>query len=221
MIKACIFDLDGTLLYTLESIARAGNAALSYLHLPLQPVEDYRYYCGDGADKLVERILKKTGDADPGHFQEACRINRRELERESLYHVTAYEGMPEALRALKREGISLGVCSNKPDSAVRDAITGIYGNDLFDAVQGQRPGIRLKPCPDAVLAVAEKLHAAPAECLYFGDTATDMQTGKAAGMETAGVLWGYRSRRELTENGAAHLLAGPGEIPALLKEVNS
>lgn len=220
MIRACIFDLDGTLLYTLESIAHAGNEALLHFGHPAQPTADYRFYCGNGADELVRRIMKKVGDSDPLHFEEACRINREMLAGEPLFRVQPYQGMKEALTVLKQKGLKLGVCSNKPDAAVRKAILGSFGENLFDAVQGQAEGMHLKPSPDEPFSVAEKLEVKPEECLYFGDTGTDMQTGNAAGMKTVGVLWGYRTEEELKENGAARLISSPAEILPLAEEMS-
>ena len=216
MIKACIFDLDGTVLYTLESIARAGNKMLEQLGFPVQPVDDYRFYCGNGADKLVERLLKKTGGMNPENYSCGCLLNRRFLAEAPLYRVHPYEGMTEALKELKRRGILLAVFSNKPDGAAKDAIEGSYGAGLFDLVRGQKKDVPMKPAPDGALEIAGELGCLPCECLYFGDTGTDMQTGKNDGMKTVGVLWGYRGRKELEENQASCIISKPSEIPGLL-----
>lgn len=216
MIKACIFDLDGTLLYTLESIARAGNAVLSSFGYPAQPLLDYRYYCGDGADVLVSRILAKADDSNPEHFREGCLINRKVLAENPLYKVVPYTGMTDTLTALKQAGIKLAVCSNKPDDAAHLAIEGAFPKGLFDAVQGQEKGLKRKPSPDEPIAVTEILGVEPEECLYFGDTGTDMKTGLAAGMKTVGVLWGYRTSEELTTCGAQILIKSPTEILKLI-----
>ena len=215
--RAAIFDLDGTLLYTLTSIASAGNAVLRRFGYPEEPESAYRYYCGDGADTLVRRILDKAGDGDPAHFEEGCRLNREVLRANADLGVRSYEGLKEALETLKRRGFLLGVCSNKPDNAVQSVIPEVFGAGLFDAVCGQKDDLRLKPCPDMPLAVAEMLGVQPSACLYFGDTGTDMRTGYAAGMTTVGVLWGYRTEEELLENGAGCLIKEPGEIPELLE----
>ncbi len=211
-IKACLFDLDGTLLYTLTSIAKAGNAVLEAFGHPIEAEENYRFYCGDGADELVRRILAKAEDEDPSHFAEGCRINREVLKANALLGVRPYEGLPETLRILKERGLLLGVCSNKPDNAVREIIPGIFGGDLFDAVCGQREDLALKPKPDIPLTVLKSFKADPAECLYFGDSATDMKTGKGAGMTTVGVLWGYRTEKELLDGGADRVIRYPEEI---------
>lgn len=215
MIKACIFDLDGTAIYTLESIALAGNRMLRELGLPEQPVDDYRYYCGDGSENLVKRCLKKVGACTDENVRAGNILNRKFLAEQPLYHARAYEGLPEVLEDLKEKGIALAVFSNKPDDAAKSAVSGIYG-DLFDAVQGQTAEIPIKPDPTGALSIAAQLKVRPEECLYLGDTWTDMRTGKAAGMLTAGVLWGYRDEKELLENGADLILTKPEEIPEVV-----
>ena len=213
--KAAVFDLDGTLLYTLTSIAAAGNAVLRHFGYQDEPESAYRYYCGDGADTLVRRILDKAGDSNPAHFEEGCRLNREVLKANADLGVRPYEGLKEALSELRARGFLLGVCSNKPDNAVQEVIPEIFGPETFDAVCGQREGLRLKPSPDMPLCVARMLGVEPSECLYFGDTGTDMRTGRAAGMRTIGVLWGYRTEEELINNGAERLIRTPCEIPDL------
>lgn len=214
MIKACIFDLDGTVLYTLESIALAGNRMLESLGYPAQPVDDYRYYCGDGADNLVKRCLKKVGGLTDENYEAGKILNRKYLAEKASYHVHPYEGMEDVLKELKKRGIKIAVVSNKPDDAAHLAVANAYG-DLFDHVQGQGNGIPIKPDPTGALRTAKLLGAEPSECLYFGDTWTDMKTGNNAGMHTIGVLWGYRDEKELRENGAEMVIASPKEILTL------
>ena len=240
-VKACRFDLDGTVLYTLESIALAGNRMLESMGYAGRPVEEYRYYCGDGSDNLVKRVLGvseglipvsvlEDESADWTRITEALpysrerieagsALNRRFLAEQPLYRVHPYEGMPEALSALKEMGLRLAVFSNKPDASAKAAIKGAYGG-LFDHVQGQTEGIPIKPDPAGALLTAEALRADPSECVYFGDTWTDMRTGKSAGMYTAGVLWGYRPAAELSANGADALVRSPDEIPDLIRRLS-
>lgn len=211
MIKACIFDLDGTILYTLESIALAGNRMLEELGYEKQPLDDYRYYCGDGSDNLVKRCLKKVGGYTSENFAAGKILNRKFLAENPSYHVHPYEGMEDVLRELKAKGLKLGVVSNKPDDAAQLAVSNAYG-DLFDHVQGQGNGIPIKPDPTGALCTAAIFHVKADECLYFGDTWTDMKTGTNAGMHTIGVLWGYRDRKELEENGAEEVIGTPRDI---------
>ena len=218
MIEACIFDLDGTLLYTLDSMANPANRMLQKLNLPELPVENFRYYCGDGAKVLVKRVLIDAGDKELIHFDEALPLYLQYFKEDPLYQVDYFPGIRETLSLLKEEGMKLAVCSNKPHEAAVKVIEKMYPG-VFDVVIGQSDEIHRKPAPDAPLKAAGVLGISPASCLYFGDSGTDMQTGKAAGMITVGVLWGYRDLEELEENGADEAIFAPGDIPALLERL--
>ena len=124
----------------------------------------------------------------------------------------AYPGIPEVLARLKEQGAKLAVLSNKPHENTVNVIEKVFGPDLFDLVQGQSELFPRKPAPDGALYLAESLQAAPEECLYIGDTGTDMKTGKAAGMYTVGVLWGFRDRQELVRDGADCVIADAAEL---------
>ena len=217
-VKACIFDLDGTIIYTLKAIALAGNRMLDALGYAPLPEDEYRYYCGDGSRNLVIRCLKKAGGFTPENVEAGDRLNRMYLAERPLYGARPYEGMTEALETLKREGIGIAVFSNKPDDAARESVSGVYGS-LFDHVQGQTDKVPIKPDPAGALAAAARLGAEPEECVYFGDTWTDMRTGENAHMYTVGVLWGYRDRKELEENGADEVIAAPREILDLIRRL--
>ena len=216
MFKVCLFDLDGTLLDTVESIAYIANKVLTYYNLPAQPVVDYNYYAGDGARKLIERVFATAG-GDPKDVEEAHDMYREMFAKAPLYRVKPYDGMVETLRALKNEGVILTVCSNKPHVAAKAAIAGMFDADLFDIIQGQEDSIKRKPAPDMALLIADKLNVAVTDCMYIGDTNTDMQTGKAAGMYTIGVLWGFRDRQELEDNHADTIISEPQELIAIQK----
>ena len=127
--------------------------------------------------------------------------------------------MPETVEELKAKGMKLAVCSNKPHIAARKVVKAMYG-DIFDEVMGQQEGIRRKPAPDGPLKIAENFGVKPEECMYIGDTKTDMKTGKAAGMYTVGALWGFRDRAELEGNGADVVAGGPKDLLSVYKEKN-
>lgn len=218
MIRACIFDLDGTLANTLDSMACAANAVLAQFGLKQLPVENFRYYCGDGASVLVQRVLKAAGDEELIHYEKMEPLYRERFRKDPLYGVTPCPGIPEVLKELKTQGIRLAVCSNKPHEATRKVITGMFG-DVFDAVLGQQPGLPLKPAPDGALRLAAELGVQPGECMYIGDTHTDMETGNSAGMITVGVLWGYRDREELVKSGAGFLAESPDDLRKLAGSV--
>ena len=212
MLKACIFDLDGTLAYTLDSMASAANEILKDFGLKTLPVDNFRYYSGEGASMLVRRCLADAGDPDLRHFEEMDRIYRERFNANPLYRVSIYPGIRELLQGLKKRGILLGVCSNKPHQASLRVVHELFGDGLFDEVIGQSDRIRRKPAPDGPLFLAGKFGVSPEECLYIGDTGTDMQTGNAAGMHTAGAVWGFRGRDELMENHAEYLADRPEDI---------
>jgi len=220
MFKVCLFDLDGTLLDTVESIAYIANKVLAEYGLPAQPVKDYNYYAGDGADTLIERAFTAAG-GDSKDWKEASALYRKMFAVDSLYKVSPYDGMVETLREFKRKGVILTVCSNKPHKAAKAALKGMFDDDLFAVVQGQEEGIKHKPAPDMALMIADKLDVDVEDCMYIGDTDTDMQTGKAAGMYTIGVLWGFRDRAELETNGADIIIEKPQELIAIQQGSNA
>ena len=211
MYKACIFDLDGTVADTVESIAHVANQVLDHFGLAAQPVEAYKYFAGDGGDMLMERCFA-AAKGDRSNLAEAQQMYRDVFAADPLYRVKPFPGIVDMLKEMKERGMKLAVLSNKPHEAAVPAIEGLFGKELFDEVQGQQPGIPRKPSPIGALALAEKFGVKPGECLYVGDTNTDMQTGKAAGMYTVGVLWGFRERKELEEAGADCVSARPGQL---------
>ncbi len=214
--QACIFDLDGTLADTLGSIAYFGNSTLKAFGLPEIPTERYKRLVGNGADVLMARMLREVGAAFSP--QETARFRAaydRRYESEPLKWVTAYPGLPQLLAGLQGQGLRLGVVSNKPDNMARAVAESLYGG-LLQAVHGQRPGVPKKPDPTAVLETAQELATPPERVLYIGDSGVDMQTGRNAGMDTCGVLWGFRDRAELVENGAKYLAADAAELKGII-----
>lgn len=218
MVRACIFDLDGTIADTVESIAHAGNRVLQEFGLTPCPVEAYNYYAGDGIDVTLKRALADAGDKDASLWEKGIPLIRSYFAEEPMYHVKPFRGMPETLRQLKRQGILLGVCTNKPHEEAVRVVETLYGKGTFDRIQGQTPDIPMKPAPDGAWKIARQFQISPEECMYFGDTDTDMKTGRAAGMFTVGVTWGFRQREELEANHAMALIDCPEEILELLRE---
>jgi phosphoglycolate phosphatase len=213
--RACIFDLDGTLSDTLESIAYYSNAALTQCGYRAIPAADYRRIVGDGADMQMHRmlnILRGEGNYTEEEIKSLRSVYNALYASDPLYLVKPYPGMAETLSLLKRNGLRTAVLSNKPDAWVQPIVRGLYPAGGFDLCIGQRPEIPRKPAPDGALLIARKLGVQPAECLYVGDTNTDMKTGAAAGMITVGVLWGFRGRQELEENHARYIIEKPEEL---------
>lgn len=212
MYKAVIFDLDGTLTDTLESMAVAGNKTLEYVGLKPHSVEKYKYFVGDGADILVRRFLKAAGDTECVNFNKAYDAYMRQFALDCTYKVKIYDGIEEMLNKLREKGMKLAVLSNKPHLRAVEVIDNFFEKNIFDIVQGHIQGKAKKPNPNEALEIARKLGVEPCECIYVGDTDVDMQTGKNAGMFTVGVLWGFRDEKELLENGADIVVEKPEEI---------
>lgn len=212
MMKAYIFDLDGTLVDSLASIANCANACLVEAGLPEQKLEDYRYFAGDGQYELIKRALRAAGDT---WLEKYDKVMARYIERfRDTCHVgcVAYAGMPEKLAELKQNGKKLAVLSNKAHVNTLKVIEEVYGNGVFDIVMGQKDQVPKKPAPDGVFAIMQELHVTAEECIYVGDTSIDMKTGKAAGIFTVGVTWGFRGRKELEEAGADQIIDRASEL---------
>ncbi|NSD67953.1 HAD family hydrolase [Dorea longicatena] len=212
IMKACIFDLDGTLTNTLESMTYSVNLTLEEMGLSKITKDQCRLFVGNGARVLMEKSLKAAGDTDASRIEEGMEIYGRIFDRNCTYHVTPYEGIPEMLKALKDKGIQLAVLSNKPDRQTVKVVKAIFGEELFDYAQGQKEGIRRKPEPDGVWYLMEQMHVSKEECLYIGDSEVDAATGRNAGLKTIGVLWGFRDRKTLETAGADDLIDRPDEL---------
>ena len=210
--KACIFDLDGTLTNTLESMTYSVNLTLEEMGLSKITKDQCRLFVGNGARVLMEKSLKAAGDTDASRIEEGMEIYGRIFDQNCTYHVTPYEGIPEMLKALKDKGIHLAVLSNKPDRQTVKVVKAIFGEELFDYAQGQKEGIRRKPQPDGVWYLMEQMHVSKEECLYIGDSEVDAATGRNAGLKTIGVLWGFRDRKTLETAGADDLIDRPDEL---------
>ena len=210
--KACIFDLDGTLTNTLESMTYSVNLTLEEMGLSKITKDQCRLFVGNGARVLMEKSLKAAGDTDASRIEEGMEIYGRIFDRNCTYHVTPYEGIPEMLKALKDKGIQLAVLSNKPDRQTVKVVKAIFGEELFDYAQGQKEGIRRKPEPDGVWYLMEQMHVSKEECLYIGDSEVDAATGRNAGLKTIGVLWGFRDRKTLETAGVDDLIDRPDAL---------
>lgn len=210
--KACIFDLDGTLTDTLESLTYSVAETLKEMGLnPITP-EECRSFVGNGARVLMEKALKAAGDTGGGRLDVGMEIYGRIFDANCTYHVTPYEGIRGMLKELKKRGIRLGVLSNKPHRQTVKVVREIFGEDVFDRVQGQQEGIARKPDPEGVYCLMKALEASKEECLYVGDSEVDIRTGRNAKVRTIGVSWGFRSREVLESVGAEAIIDAPGEL---------
>lgn len=212
MKKAVIFDLDGTLSDSIHSIKYSGDKALEPFGYGPFTVEQYKYFVGDGAANLVKRALAAGGDTELVHFREAYARYREVFRENCMYRVRPYDGIPELLATLKEQDVKITVLSNKPHAETINVIETLFGKGYFDVIQGQEENLEIKPSPQGVFRIRERLGISLEDILYLGDTATDMKTGKNAGVFTVGALWGFRDRKELEEGGADSLIEYPLEL---------
>ena len=212
MKKAIIFDLDGTLSDSIHSIKYSCDLALEKYGYGPFSVEDYKYFVGDGAANLVKRALIAGGDEKLENFDAAFDDYKSIFGENCMYQVKPYDGITELLKALKERNVKLAVLSNKPHNETIRVIHDLFGENVFDVIQGQTDDIPIKPSPEGVFRIMKKLKLDASDLMYLGDTATDMKTGKGAGAFTIGALWGFRKKEELVKNGADALVAHPLEV---------
>ena len=212
MKKAVIFDLDGTLSDSIQSIKYSGDKAMEAFGYGPFSVEQYKYFVGDGAANLVRRALEAGGDTKLSHFEEAYGLYREIFKENCMFRVRPYEGIRELLAALKAQEVKIAVLSNKPHAETVNVIESLFGKGCFDVIQGQKENVAIKPNPEGAFRILALLGLDTSEVVYLGDTATDMKTGKNAGFFTVGALWGFRDRQELEENGADAIISHPLEL---------
>ncbi len=214
--KAALFDMDGTITDSLESIAHTTNTVLKEFGYPEIELERFKTIVGDGAETQIRRVMKIHGVSDEDIIQKVYARYLEEFEEGCLYHVTPCKGVPELIEKMKAKGMKIAVCSNKPHAKSVKVADAVYPAGTFDLVIGQKEGIPKKPAPDMALMAAKEFGVDPSECLYLGDTNTDMKTGISAGMFTIGVLWGFRDRAELEELHPDAIVTTPDEVEKFL-----
>lgn len=209
--QAIIFDLDGTLIDSLADIADSCNRVLAAHGFAEHTLEAYRYFVGDGVRNLWLRILPPEARVEPVLVQ-CMRAYSADYARNWRVKTRPYDGVPDLLHSLAARGMEMAVLSNKPHDFTRQCVEGLLAGHEFAVVLGASPQFPHKPDPASALHVAGRLGVPPADCLYLGDTATDMQTATAAGMYALGALWGFRHADELLAAGARALLPAPGDV---------
>lgn len=214
--QAAIFDLDGTLINSLEDLADSANAMLASYGFPTHPLDPYRYFVGNGSRKLIERCLPKEKAADSEFVEEALQRYKEIYAHHTEDKTRPYVGILPALQLLQQQGIPMGICTNKHQSAADEIVAHMFPQGMFRTISGDRPGLPRKPHPQKVLKMAEDFGVAPGRVAYFGDTSVDMDTAHNAGFYAVGVLWGFRPQEELVAHGADILLASPEEITTKL-----
>jgi len=213
--NAILFDLDGTLLNTLEDLADATNRALARSGVPAHPLDAYKYFVGDGMKNLILRALPE-GRRDDGTLAKTMAAFQEEYARNWADKTVPYPGVPELLDAVTERGVPKVVLSNKPHEFTKLCVAKLLPKWSFAVVQGVSDTNPKKPDPAGALAIAVGLGIGPAEFLYVGDTNTDMKTATAAGMFPVGVTWGFRPASELLAHGAKALVHHPAELLELL-----
>ncbi len=210
--RAIIFDLDGTLLDTLEDLADSGNAMLSAHGFEPHPVEAYRTFIGDGMAKLVERIFPEDTVAEPAVLEQRLQEYKEAYQDRWRNKTQVYEGIDELLADLSQQGVKMGVLTNKAQVFALKCVQEFLGDYEWDAVLGQRQGVPIKPdaagACDALTAMGVKAE----ETLFVGDSSVDMQTAVNAGIKAVGVSWGFRGREELIANGASVVIDAPRDL---------
>jgi phosphoglycolate phosphatase len=215
--SSVIFDLDGTLLDTLEDLADSTNRALARLEFPMRALDEYRYLVGDGVVMLVTRALPEDR-RDPATIEKCLALYKEEYARNKYVKTKPYAGVEDMLGDVSRQGMKLAVLSNKPHEFTVQCVERFLGKWKWDVVLGQTDEIPRKPSPAGAIEIARRLGESVSAFIYVGDTKTDMQTATAAGMFPVGVLWGFRERPELEASGARVIISEPRELIRLIKK---
>ena len=213
--KTVLFDMDGTLLDTLEDLCDSTNYVLRKLGHPERSLEETRRFVGNGAEKLIRRAMPENTAEE--EIRTALGMFRTYYEAHCKVKTKVYDGMLEVLDALRAHGVKTAVVSNKPDEAVRPLVAEHFGA-LADIAMGETAQRRRKPAPDMVNDALAALGADKSRAVYVGDSEVDIETARNAGIPCISVTWGFRDREQLVEAGAAELAADAGELHALLEK---
>ena len=217
MYKSCIFDLDGTLINSIKAISYSCNLTLNKYNLGPIDEDIYKILVGDGYKKLIERALIHCGDTNLENYDDAIVTYMEYFKIHCMYKVNAYDGICDMLDFLKKNDIKIAVLSNKPHAQTVENVNSVFENGYFDYIAGEKPTIKRKPDSEGAIIIANELGVSPFECLYIGDTDTDMKTGVSAGMDAIGVTWGFRDRNELESFNPKYVIDHPSEIIDIFK----
>ena len=218
MIKAVLFDLDGTLVNSIDDLADSCNYALEKLGLPTHETEKFRYFVGNGIPDLMKRILPDD-KKDTEIYDEIFKIFWERYSNHFVDKTCAYEGIEDLLTQLRKMGMKLAVISNKAEVFTLQVVEKTLGN-RFDEVYGKREGYPTKPDPRLTLELMKKLGVSPEECVLVGDSGMDMAASVNAGCIGIGALWGFRTKEELQSNGAVYVAQKPMQVIEIIKEIN-
>ncbi len=213
MITTVIFDMDGTVLNTLDDLATSVNYVLKRFGMPTHCTEDYRLYFGNGIRYALKCAVPAGTEEET--IDRMLPLFREHYNAHCLDRTGPYEGIPELMRGLREKGYKLAIVSNKIDSAVKE-LNARFFHDYVDVAIGEREGIRRKPAPDTVIQALAELKSVKDEAIYVGDSEVDLQTASNAGLPCITVLWGFRDKEFLAEQGATVFANTPKEVFDLL-----
>ena len=216
MIKAVLFDLDGTLVNSLYDLADSTNYALESMGFPTHETDKYRYFVGDGMPKLIERVLPEDKFTEEIH-KECLRVFMAHYREHYVDKTRIYDGIEALLKKLKEKGLKLAVISNKQQQMAETVVSKLFGEDVFNIVCGKQEGYPAKPDPTLTLKIISDLGVKPEECVLIGDSGMDAAAAVNAGCTGIGVLWGFREEEELIQNGANYIVSSLDEILEVIK----
>lgn len=208
--RAVIFDLDGTLINSLEDLADSVNEALAKYGFKTHSINEYKKFIGNGAKQLIRNAAPEA--ASESILEDILADYKIIYNNNYVNKTRPYHNIIGMLEALKKQNIKMAVCSNKPHQPTNEIVEKLLGKEFFEVVFGEREGIPRKPDPAALMEAAELMGVQPEETLYLGDSGGDMVSARNAGMFPAGALWGFRGREELEECGSQVLFSDPLEL---------
>lgn len=214
--KAVVFDLDGTLINSVDDLGSAVNRTLQANNLPTHELGEYNKFIGDGAEMMVKRALPED-KRDEETVKKCLKQFLDDYFENYTVHTKPYPGISSLLDALEKKNIKFAVLTNKPNAVSQKIVEELFPDRHFELVVGQKEGLARKPDPSGALLISKTLRIKPEDIVYLGDSGVDMQTAKSAGMLPVGVLWGFRDFDELKSNGADILIDKPTDILKLVE----
>ncbi|MCQ4022685.1 MULTISPECIES: HAD family hydrolase [unclassified Ruminococcus] len=211
MYKCVVFDLDGTLVNSLYDLADSVNKALEAYGLPSHPYDAYKYFVGNGRAKLIERAMGEASKDDKLYSLVTKTYDDYYLVH-CLDKTEPYDGIVDMLSRLQQNGVKINVLSNKPDEFVKNMLDKLFSGIKFDVAWGKMADFPTKPDPSSVLALINELSVSKSECIYVGDSNVDVITARNAGLDFCGVLWGFRTKEELENEGAKITVSSADEL---------
>jgi len=210
MKKGVIFDLDGTLLNTLIDLQESVNGVLTKYNFPTHHIDEYKYFLGNGIEVLTRKAFPK--DINDIEFPKYLEEVKAEYSSRQTSKTKPYDGIIDLLKELNNQSIKIAILSNKPNEFARPTVAHFFNDIKFEVVFGARQEVARKPSAEAVTEILDVFGLKKEECLFIGDSETDMQTGVNAGMQAVGVSWGFRTVDEMKDNGASFIIDKPEEL---------